>query len=83
MTFAHAARRVVLKGLACTAVAAGTAIVGCSPAGVGTSPSSKQQVADFIAKEPESGQMNPGGRKAAGSFKGPQSIKKKLFNPGS
>ncbi len=83
MTFAHAARRTVLKGLACTAVAAGTAVFGCSPAEVGTSPSSRQQVADSYAKEPVTGQMNPGGKKAAGAFKGPQSIKKKLFNPGS
>jgi hypothetical protein len=82
MTFAHAARRIALKGLACTAVAAGTALVGCAPADVGSSPSSKQQVADFIAKEPESGQFNPG-KKAPGAVKGPYSIKKRLFNPGS
>jgi hypothetical protein len=63
-------------------IAGATAVVGCSPAEVGSSPSSKQQVAEFIAKEPESGQINPGGKKGPGAVKGPQSIKKKLFNPG-
>jgi hypothetical protein len=82
MTFAHATRRVVLKGLACTAVAGGTALVGCSPAEVGSNPSTKAQISENVAKEAEAGQSGQAGKKGGPMLKG-QSVKRKLFAPGS
>jgi hypothetical protein len=83
MNFANAARLVVLKGLVCMMIAGGTLLVGCSPAEVGSNPSSKGQISDYMAKQSESSQLSQRGKKSPGAFKGPQSIKKRLFNPGS
>lgn len=81
MKRASAVRRVLIlatSGLA-TAVAAG--FIGCSPGEVGTLPSSKSQVSEYLSKEPETGQISQGGKKGGAAAKGPLSIKKKLLNP--
>jgi hypothetical protein len=71
------------KGLVCLVMASASVILGCSSE-VGSSPSNKKQVSEFIAKESETGQTVTGGRgKPAKGVQGPVNIKTKLFKPGA
>ena len=74
---------VVSKGLACLVMASASVILGCSSE-VGSSPSNKKQVSEFIAKESETSQIVSGRRgKPAKGVQGPVNIKTKLFKPGA
>jgi len=64
-------------------MASASVILGCSSE-VGSSPSNKKQVAEFIAKGSETSQIVSGGRgKAAKGIKSPGNIKTRLFKPGA
>jgi hypothetical protein len=60
------------------AIVAGSWMVGCGTSDVGTSPSSKQQVASYLEKEAEqqNSTANKRGRKTGPA---PQNIKSKVF----
>jgi hypothetical protein len=77
MSFDLLGRRHVLKVLTCLAVASGFAVVGCSSE-VGSTPSSKNQLREVLAKEDEKSSEPAKGSKA--SNPAPKSIKSKLLN---
>jgi hypothetical protein len=66
---------VAFSALSTLALVSGLWMSGCGHSEVGSAPSSKQQISDYVSQE--KGQMT--GKKGAG----PQSIKKKLFDRNS
>jgi len=76
MNFQEVPPRIVSKILICLAVASGSVVVGCSSE-VGTSSSSKQQVAESLAKEAEKNSTQKGAN--GKSVPAPRSIKQKVF----
>jgi hypothetical protein len=79
MNFREETTRLVSKILLCLAVASGSVIVGCSSE-VGSSPTTKSQVKEFVVKESEKSQFTGRGGQPGKGTQGPMSIKKKLFN---
>jgi hypothetical protein len=78
MKFHRSASRVAFSTISTLAVVSGTWMIGCGPSGVGTAPSSKEQVAEIYSKDEGTGQLKTKGK----NIQGPQSIKRKLFKPG-
>lgn len=74
---------ILSKSLVCLAIAGASVLIGCSSE-VGSSPSNKKQVSEFIAKESETSQIVSGRRgQSAKGPQGPVNIKTKLFKPGA
>jgi hypothetical protein len=78
----RSASRVVFATISTLAVVSGTWMIGCGPSGVGTAPSSKEQVAEIYSKENGSRQLKNPPKVGGKNVPGPQSIKSKLFKPG-
>jgi hypothetical protein len=79
MSFHLATPRVVLKALGCLAVASELLIVGCGPPGVGSSPSSKDQMKEFYAKGGQSQVVRRGRGTIGKNVGGPSNIKQRVF----
>jgi hypothetical protein len=76
--FREETARPVSQILLCLAIGSGAVIVGCSSE-VGSSPSSKNEIREFVAKDQPSQFTGKGAMPAKGT-PAPQSIKKKLFS---
>lgn len=73
----RSARRAVATVLSASFVLGASWLAGCGPSGVGSTPSNKQEVSDYLSKHPEAGQLK--GVKPGANVQGPRSIKSKLF----
>ena len=78
MSLHRASVRLIFTSLGGLAVAGLPLMTGCDSPGVGTSPSTRQQVAEVLSKEGAPGDPAGSGKAGKGG-PGPQSIKKKLY----
>jgi hypothetical protein len=73
----RSARRVLVTVLSGMVTLGASWLAGCGPSGVGTTPSTKKEVSEFLSKQSEADQIK-GGRPGK-KFQGPKNIKSKIF----
>lgn len=70
--------RIVTSTSSALVVVGASWLAGCGPEGVGSAPSSKAQVSEFLSKESEKDQLTKQG-KLGKNIQGPKNIKSRLI----